>query len=125
MKATVEYIPTKLRANMKIVSLCSKRNLTTADAQKLNKAQNELINQKEQIDYIQDQINKIRNSVKYRQSQIVWQTINEVSKKKSTSRAKQKAVSHEERIHGNNITKIFLENSLNLPINLDEIPSEV
>ena len=37
----------------------------------------ELINtyQKEQIEYIQSQINKIRNSVEDRQSRIVWQTV--------------------------------------------------
>ena len=39
--------------------------------------QNELINtyQKEQIEYIQDQINKIRNVVEVRISRIAWQTV--------------------------------------------------
>ena len=59
---------------------------TNGNAQKLKKAQNELINtyQKEQIEYIQGQINKIRNS-EGRQSWIVWQTVNEVSIRKNTS----------------------------------------
>ena len=55
----------------------------------------ELINayQKEQIEYIQGQINEIKNSVEDRQSRIAWQTVNEVSKRKGTSRVKLKAVS--------------------------------
>ena len=53
--------------------------------------------QKEQ-QYIQGQINNIRNSVEDRQSRIAWQTINEVSKKKSTSKVKLKAAGQEERI---------------------------
>ena len=37
--------------------------------------------------------------MEYRQSRIAWQTVNEVSKKKSASKAKLKATSQEERIH--------------------------
>ena len=55
--------------------------------------------QKKQIEYIQGQTNKIRNSVEARQSRIAWQTVNEVNKRKRTSRAKLKAASQEERIH--------------------------
>ena len=78
---------------MKTASLCNKRNPTNANAQKLKMAQNKLINayQIEQIKYIQDQINRIRNSVEDRHYWIVWQAVNEVSKRKSTSRAKLKA----------------------------------
>ena len=45
------------------IVLCNKRNPTDANGQKLKKAQNELIDayQKEQLEYIQGQINKIRN----------------------------------------------------------------
>ena len=84
--------------NVKTAFLCNKRNPTIANAQKLKKAQRELINayQKEQIEYIQGQIFKIRHSVEDRQSWIVWQTVNEVDKRKSTSRAKLKAKSQEE-----------------------------
>ena len=83
---------------MKTASLCNKRNPTNANVQKLKKAQRKLINiyQKEQIEYIRGQINKIRNSVEDRQSRIAWQTANEVSKRKSTSRAKLKAASQDE-----------------------------
>ena len=65
------------------------------------KAQRELINAylKEQREYTQYQINKTRNLVKDRQSLIVWQTVNQVSKRKSTARAELKAASQEERIH--------------------------
>ena len=46
---------------------------------------------KEQTEYIQNQIDKIRDLVEDRQSRIAWQTINEVSKRKSTAKAKLKA----------------------------------
>ena len=50
---------------------------------------------KNQKECIKCQINKIRNSMKDRQSRIAWQTVNEVSKKKSTLRAKLKAANQE------------------------------
>ena len=46
---------------------------------------------KEQTEYIQNQIDKIRDSVEDRQSRIAWQTINEVSRRKNTAKAKLKA----------------------------------
>ena len=57
-------------------------NPTNAIGHKVKKAQNELINvyQKEQIEYIQGQINKFRNSVKDSQSRIAWQAVIEVVK---------------------------------------------
>ena len=60
---------------------------------KLKKAQNELarIYLKEQTEYVQNQIDKIRDSVEDRQPGIAWQTINEVNKRKSTAKAKLKA----------------------------------
>ena len=45
---------------------------------------------KEQTEYIQNQIDKIRDSVEDRQSRIAWQTINKVSWRKSTAKAKGK-----------------------------------
>ena len=64
---------------MKTTSLCNWRNPTNINAQKLKKAQNELTNAylKEQTEYIQNQINKIRDSVEDKQSRIAWQTVNE------------------------------------------------
>ena len=43
-------------------------------------------------------IYKIIKSVEDRQSRLAWQTVNEVSKKKSLSRGKLKAASQEERV---------------------------
>ena len=80
---------------MKMASLYNKRNPTNANAQELKKAQNGLMNayHKEQIEYMQGQINKIKNSVEDKQSRVVWQIVNDVNKTKSTSRAKLKAAS--------------------------------
>ena len=67
----------------------------------LKKAQIELANiyLKEQTENIQNQIDKIRDSVEDRQSRIAWQMVNEVSRRKSTAKAKLKATSQEEQIH--------------------------
>ena len=58
----------KKRDDQKTESLYNKRNPTHTNAQKLKKAQSELTNayMKEQIEYIQDQVNKIRHSVEDR-----------------------------------------------------------
>ena len=83
---------------MKTVLLCDKRNLTNTNALKLKKAQREHINtyQKEQKELLQGQINKIRNLIEDRQSQITWPTVKVVYKKKSTSGSKLKAANQEE-----------------------------
>ena len=47
---------------------------------------------------MQNQIEKIRDSVEDRQSRIAWQTINEGSRRKSTANAKLKATNQQERI---------------------------
>ena len=49
------------------MSLFNKGNPTNANAQKLKKTY-----QKEHLEYIQSQINKIWNLVKDRQSQMMW-----------------------------------------------------
>ena len=91
----------KKRTDVKIASLRIRRNPTNINTQKLKKAQNELTNVylKEQTEYTQNQINKIRDSVEDRQSRIAWQTVNEVSRRKSSARAKLKAASQEEQIY--------------------------
>ena len=83
---------------MKTASQCNRRNLSHTNAQKLKKAQTEpnYTYLKEQTEYIQDQINKIRDLVKDRQSRIARQEVNEVSRRKCTVRAKLKAASQEE-----------------------------
>ena len=74
--------------------------LVFGHARKLEKAQYQLagIYLKEQAEYIQNQIDKIRDSVEDRQSRIAWQTINEVSRRKSTAKAKLKAASQQEKV---------------------------
>ena len=80
----------KKRALVKTASKSYQKNSTITNAQKLKKAQYQLagIYLKEQTEYIQNQIDKIRDSVEDRQSRIAWQTINEVSRRKSTVKAK-------------------------------------
>ena len=117
LEEAAEFIPTKQRtksrvpwetlavrekrADMKTASKCNRKNPTNTNALKLKKAQNELANiyLKEQTEYIQNQIDKIRDSVEDRQSRIAWQKINKVSRWKSTAKAKLKATSQQDQIH--------------------------
>ena len=91
----------KKLADLKIPSLHNRRNQTNINTQKIKKTQNEITNVylKEQTEYIQNQTNKIRDSVADRQSRIAWQSVNEMSGMKSTAWSKLKAASQEERIH--------------------------
>ena len=99
---------------MKTASKCSGKNPTNINALKLKKAHNELarIYLKGQTDYKQNQINMIRDSVEDRQSWITWQTVNEVSRRKSTAKAKLKTTSQEERIQ---LWKLYFENLFGNP----------
>ena len=101
------------RAHMKTASKSPRKNPTNTNAIKLKKAQYQLtgIYLKEQTEYIQNQIDKIRDSVEDNQSRIAWQTINEVSRRKSTTKAKLKAANQQERIKlWKKHFKILLEN---------------
>ena len=116
-EAAAEYIPTQQRtktrvlwetlsvrekrADVKTVSKCNRKNPTNTNALKLKKAQNELANiyLKEQTEYIQNQIDRIKDSVEDKQSRIAWKTINEVSRRESTAKAKLKVTSQQEWIH--------------------------
>ena len=84
---------------MKTASKSYRKNPTNTDARKLKKAQDQLtgIYLKEQTEYIQNQIDKIRDSGEDRQSRIAWQTINDVSRRKSTTKAKMKAANQQEK----------------------------
>ncbi len=91
---------------MKTTTKCNRKNPTNINALKLKKAQNELANiyLREQTEHIQNQINKIRDSVEDKQYRIAWQTVNEVSRRKSTAEAKLKATSqHERKQHFENL----------------------
>ena len=114
LEAAVKYIPTKYRtksrvpwetlavrekrADVKTASKCNRKNSTNANALKPKKSQNELatIYLKEQTEYIQNQIDKIRDSVEDRQSRIARQTINKVSRRNSTAKAKLRATNQQE-----------------------------
>ena len=88
------------RADVKTAFKCNRKNPTNTNALTLKKAQNELASTylKGQTEYIHNQINKIRNSVEDRQFRIAWQMLNEVSRRKSTTKAKLKATKQQERI---------------------------
>ena len=84
----------KKRADVKTTFKFNRKNPTN------KKAQNELdnISLKEQTEYMQNQIDKTRDSVEDRQSSLTWKTINEVSRKKSIAKSKLKGTSQKERI---------------------------
>ena len=125
LEAAAECIPTKLRTKPRVPwetlavrekredaktgFKCNRKNPTNTNALKLKKAPNEIANTylKEQTEYIQNQIDKIRGLVAGRQSRIAWQTVNEVSRRKSTAKAKLKATSQQERIY---MWKQYFEN---------------
>ena len=99
---------------MKTASKSYRKNPTHTNAQKLKTAQYQLVGiyLKEQTEYIQNQRDKIRDSVKDRQSRKAWQTINEVSRRKSSVKAKLKAANQQERIK---LWKQHFENLLGNP----------
>ena len=130
LEAAAKYIPTKLktkyrvpwetlavrekRALVKTASKNYRKKTTNTNALKLKTAQYQLagVYIKEQTQCIQNQIDKIRDSVEDRQSRIAWQTINEVSRRKNTAKAKLKAANQQERIK---LWKQHFENLLGNP----------
>ena len=101
LEATAKCTPTKLwnksrvtwetlavrekRADVKNASKCNRKNPTSTNVLKVKKAQNELasIYLKEETEFHKNQIDKIRDSLEDRQSRWAWQTINEVSRRKT------------------------------------------
>ena len=136
LEAAAKCIPTKLktkyrvpwetlavrdkRALVKTAPKNYRKNPTNTHALKLKTAQYQLagIYKKEQTEYIQNQIDKIRDSVEDRQSRIAWQTINEVSRRKNTAKAKLKAANQQER------KKLWKQHFANLLGNLPKITHE-
>ena len=115
-RVLAKYIPTKIKTKYEsqTASKNYRKNPTNTNALKLKTAQYQLagIYIKEQTEYIQNQIDKIRDSVEDRQSRIAWQTINEVSRRKNTAKAKLKAANQQERIK---LWKQHFENLLGNP----------
>ena len=109
------------RALVKTASKNYRKNPTNTNALKLKMAQYQLagIYIKEQTEYIQNQIDKIRDSVKDRQYRIAWQTINEVSRRNNTAKAKLKAANQQERIK---LWKRHFENLLGNPPKITHEP---
>ena len=109
------------RALVKTASKNYRKKTTNTNALKLKTAQYQLagIYIKEQTEYIQNQIDKIRDSVEDRQSRITWQTINEVSRRKNTAKAKLKAANQQERIK---LWKQHFENLLGNPPKITHEP---
>ena len=102
-RCTVPWETLSVREKHALVKTASKsyrKKPTNTNALKLKTAQYQLagIYIKEQTEYIQNQIDKIRDSVEDRQSRIAWQTINEVNRRKNTAKAKLKAANQQERI---------------------------
>ena len=130
LEAAAEFIPTKQRTksrvpwetlavrekrvDVKTASKCNRKNPPNTKALKLKKSQNELANiyLKEQTEYILNQTSKIGDLVEDRQSRIAWQTINKVSRRKSTAKAKLKATSQQNWMH---LWKQYFENLLVKP----------
>ena len=94
---------------------------TNTNARKLEKAQYQIagIYLKEQTEYIQNKIDKVRDSVEDRQSKIAWQTLNEVSRRKSTAKEKLIAANQQERIK---LWKQHFENLLGNPPKITQEP---
>ena len=109
------------RALVKTASKSYRKNPTIVNARILKKAQYQLagIYLKEQTEFIQNKIDKIRYSVEDRQSRIAWQTINEVSGRKSTAKEKLKAANQQERIK---LWKQHFENLLANPPDITQEP---
>ena len=109
------------RALVKTAIKNYRKNPTNTNALKLKTAQYQLsgVYIKEQTEYIQNQIDKIRDSMEDRQSRIAWQTINEVSRRKNTAKAKLKAANQQERIK---LWKQHFENLLGNPPKITHEP---
>ena len=108
-------------AHVKTASKSYWKNPTIANARILKKAQYQLadIYLKEQTEFVQNKIDKIRDSMEDRQSRIAWQTINEVSGRKSTAKAKMKAANQQERVK---LWEQHFENILANPPNVTQEP---
>ena len=77
-------------------------------------------NRKEQLEHIQGQINRIRNSIDDRQSRLAWQTVNKVIRTQRPLRAKLNDASKEERLH----KKKDFDNLLGRPSEFTDEPTE-
>ena len=137
LEAAAKFIPTKpktkyrvpwetlavreKRALVKTASKNYRKNPANTNALKLKTTRYQLagIYIKEQTEYIQKRIDKIRDSVEDKQSRIAWQTINEVSRRKNTAKAKLNTANQQERI---NLWQQHFENLLGNPPKITHEP---
>ena len=88
------------RKQLKNLPQIKNRNATRANVRKHKQAQKDLetkyLNQQQQ--YIQSQIDRIENASENKQSSLAWQTINEITGRKKSTKAKIKASNQEERL---------------------------
>ena len=76
------------------------RNAARANVRKHKQAQKDLETTylSEQQKYIQSQIDRIENASENKQSSLAWQTVNEITGRKKSTKAKIKASNQEERL---------------------------
>ena len=88
------------RENLKRIAKQSNRYPTRQNVNKKKQALNELnaVYQTEQQNYIQDQIDKIKNAAENNQSSLAWKIVNDVSDRKQSSKAKLKVSSQNDRL---------------------------
>ena len=88
------------RKQLKKLAQMKNRNATTGNIRKHKQAQKDLeptyFNEKQK--YIQSQIDRIENASENKQSSLAWQTVNEITGQKKSTKAKIKASNQEERL---------------------------
>ena len=89
------------RKKLKKLAQMNNRNSTRTNAKNYKQAQKDLEATYlcEQQKYIQSQIDKIENASENKQSSSAWQTVNEITGRKKTTKAKIKASSQKDRIN--------------------------
>ena len=88
------------RKELKKIAEVKNANPSLANAEKLKAARNKLNEayEKEQIDYLKTKIDQITNASTNKKSAEAWKTVNEISGRKNTNRAKLRASSQEDRL---------------------------
>ena len=93
-------ITIEIRKQLKKLARMKNRNATRANVRKHKEAQKDLEATyfNEQQKYIQFQTDRIENAFENKQSSLAWQTVNEITGRKKSTKAKIKASNQEERL---------------------------
>ena len=93
-------IITEKRQQLKKLAQMKNRNATKANIRKHKQAQKDLETKylNEQQKHIQSQIDRIENASENKQSSLAWQTVNEITGRKKSIKAKIKTSNQEERL---------------------------